>query len=94
MGKPGKPLEDLVKELPPGLRDEVRDFVEFLQSREQNMALGVPAFSWEGALRDLGSRYTSVDLQHLIARWRVEAPRTTDYEQRTLPGPYTEADKV
>jgi hypothetical protein len=72
MSNPTKPLEDLVKELPPGLRDEVRHFVEFLQSREQDMALGVPAFGWEGALRDLGSRYTSVDLQHLIARWRAE----------------------
>ena len=72
MSNPTKPLEDLVKELPPGLRDEVRDFVEFLLSREQNMARGVPAFSWEGALRDLGSQYTSVDLQHSVARWRAE----------------------
>ncbi len=67
-----KPLEDLVKELPPDLRDEVRDFVEFLLSREQNTVPGVPAFSWEGALSDLSSRYTSVGLQHLIARWRAE----------------------
>ena len=72
MSNPTKPLEDLVKELPPGLRDEVRDFVEFLLSREQNLAPGVAAFGWEGALKDLSSRYTSVDLQHLIARWRAE----------------------
>lgn len=67
-----KPLEDLLRELPPGLRDKVRDFVEFLLTKEQNRARGNPAFSWEGALEDLGSRYTSVDLQHLIARWRAE----------------------
>jgi hypothetical protein len=30
MSNPTKPLEDLVKELSPGLRDEVEDFVEFL----------------------------------------------------------------
>lgn len=67
-----KPIEDLVKELPPDLRNEVRDFVEFLLSREQNIGPGAAAFSWEGALRDLSTRYTSVDLQHLIAHWRVE----------------------
>jgi len=72
MSNPTKPLEDLVKELPPGLRDEVQHFVEFLLSKEQNTAHGVPAFTWEGALRDLSSQYTSVDLQHLIVRWRTE----------------------
>jgi len=72
MSNPTKPLDDLVKELSPDLRDEVRDFVEFLLSKEQNTAYGVPAFSWEGALRDLSSQYTSVDLQHLIVRWRTE----------------------
>jgi hypothetical protein len=72
MSNPTKPLEDLVKELPPALRDEVRDFVEFLLSKDQNMPPGVPAFSWEGALKDMSSRYTSVDLQHLIAQWRAE----------------------
>jgi hypothetical protein len=72
MSNPTKPLEDLVKELPPGLRDEVRHFVEFLLSKEQSTAHGVPAFGWEGALKDLNSQYTSVDLQHLIVRWRTE----------------------
>jgi len=30
MSNPTKPLEDLVKDLPPDLRDEAQDFVEFL----------------------------------------------------------------
>lgn len=30
-----------------------------------------PTFIWAGALKDLRARYTSVDLQHAIAKWRV-----------------------
>ncbi len=65
-------LEELVKVLPPHRQSEVRDFVEFLLTKEQNGARGNPAFKWEGALKDLGTQYTSVELQHLIARWRAE----------------------
>jgi len=72
MSNSTKPLEDLVKELPPALRDQVQHFVEFLLSQDQNVPPGVPAFSWAGALKDTSSRYSSVDLQHLIARWRTE----------------------
>jgi hypothetical protein len=72
MSNSTKPLEELVKELRPDLQDEVREFVEFLLSKDQNVPPVVPAFSWAGALKDMGSRCSSVDLQHLIARWRAE----------------------
>jgi hypothetical protein len=72
MSNTTKPLEDLVRGLPPALRDEVRDFVEFLLGKDQDTPRGIPAFGWEGALKDMSSRYTSVDLEHLIARWRTE----------------------
>ena len=30
-----------------------------------------PRFDWAGALKDLRARYTSVELQHKIAEWRI-----------------------
>lgn len=73
MNKQTKTLEELVKELPPELGDEVRDFVEFLLARQDSVPRGNPEFAWAGALRDLQDRYTAVDLQHQIARWRIQS---------------------
>ena len=39
-----KPLEVLVQELPPDMRDEVRDFVEFLLAKRGRN--GVPPRKW------------------------------------------------
>lgn len=72
MSKQIERLEDLVKKLPPDRQNEVRDFVEFLLARGQTETGGKPGFHWAGALKDLEHRYTSVELQHQIARWRAE----------------------
>jgi hypothetical protein len=64
------PLEEVVRELPPHLRDEVRDFAEFLltkQSRRPGRALRQ---DWAGALRDHRGRYTSLELQRHALEWR------------------------
>lgn len=66
-----KTLEDLVKQLPPHLQDEVRDFAEFLIERQANKPRRKPRFDWAGGLRDLRDEYTSVELQHKISKWRV-----------------------
>ncbi len=64
-------LEDLIKELPPELKDEVRDFARFLLDkkgrtarRERRLRL-----TWAGALRDYRDRYTSLDLQKKALQW-------------------------
>ena len=67
-----KPLEELVKELPPEFRKEVRDFVEFLLEKRSRQIRGKPKFDWAGALKDLRDQYTSVELQHKISDWRTE----------------------
>ncbi len=71
MNEPTRPLEELVKDLPPDRQDEVRDFVEFLLTKEQGRPRGKPTFAWAGALKELREDYTSVELQHEIARWRI-----------------------
>lgn len=68
-------LEMVVRELPPDLQAEVFDFAQFLldtkAKRNPPQARLKPTFQWAGALKDLRDQYTSVALQHAIARWRT-----------------------
>jgi len=66
-----KDIEDRIKELPPELRREVEDFVEFLVEKRGKRPRRKPAFGWAGVLKDLREQYTSVDLQHKISEWRI-----------------------
>lgn len=65
-------LEELVKQLPPELHQEVRDFVEFLLHKHAKPAQAKPNFEWAGALKDLREKYSSVELQHRIQEWRTD----------------------
>ena len=64
-------LKELIEKLPPELQEEVRDFVEFLLERRAMRPKRKPKFDWAGALRDLRDCYSSVELQHKIAEWRI-----------------------
>jgi len=66
-----KQIEELVKELPPHLQDEVRDFADFLVKKHANRPRRKPRFEWAGALAHLRDKYTSVELQHKINDWRI-----------------------
>lgn len=64
-------LKELTEKLPPELRQEVQDFVEFLLERRARRPKRKTRFEWAGALKDLRDRYTSVELQHKIAEWGI-----------------------
>jgi hypothetical protein len=72
MSEPSKTLEDMVREVPPEYREQLRDYVETLLARRSIEQPGKPQFVWAGALESLRDRYTSVELQHRIARWRAD----------------------
>jgi hypothetical protein len=65
-----KSLEELVRELPPDMAAEVRDFVEFLLSKQERRAGRSLQLDWAGALRDYREQYTSVELEHKALDWR------------------------
>ena len=67
-----KPLEELIQELPPVLRAEVRDFVEFLLAKRDRPGQRQLRQDWAEALKDNQQHYTSVDLQHRALEWRTE----------------------
>ena len=69
----------LIKDLPPNLQAEVRDFVEFLL-RKQARLTGQPLHQdWAGALREYRDQYTSVDLQHQALDWRGAGIKVPHY---------------
>lgn len=63
-------LQEMLRMLPPELQTEVRDFAAFLLERKVTPKHLPMKFQWEGALKDLRGRYTSVQLQHQIADLR------------------------
>ncbi len=65
-----KTLEEKIRELPPELRKEVEDFVEFLWEKRLKKPERRLRIRFRGALKDLSSQWTSsVELQHHILKW-------------------------
>jgi hypothetical protein len=71
MSEATKSLEEMVREVPAEYRDQLRSYVQSLLARGSVEQPGKPQFTWAGTLERLRDRYTSVDLQHRIARWRT-----------------------
>ena len=65
-----KPLDQLLKELPPESQAEVRNFVEALIERRQRKSNGYLRQSWAGALEDYREQFTSLELQKKSLDWR------------------------
>ena len=70
MNTTAKPLEELVRELPPDILAEVRDFVEFLLAKRSRRTGRRLQQNWAGALRQYKQQYTSLKLQHQALEWR------------------------
>ena len=62
-------LKDKIDRLPPELKKEVDDFVNFLLDKNKKKS-GDFKFDWAGALSELKDQYTSVELQHKISKLR------------------------
>ena len=65
-----KPLEELVKELPPDMRAEVREFVLLLLTKRDRRTSGTLRQDWAGALRESREQYTSLELERQALDWR------------------------
>jgi hypothetical protein len=65
-----KPLAELVEDLPPDKRTEVRDFVEFLLAKPRRRTGRILSQEWAGALRDYREQYSSLQLERQALVWR------------------------
>ena len=59
-----KPLEELIHELSPTQRAEVRDFVEFLLTKHERSTPRQLRQDWAEALKQEHAQLSAVDLQH------------------------------
>ncbi len=62
-------IEQLMKELPPDLQQEVEDFARFLLERKARKAGRKLRQNWAGALSDYRDQYTSLELQKKALEW-------------------------
>jgi hypothetical protein len=65
-----KPLDQLLKELPPESQAAVREFVESLIKKLQRKSSGHLRQSWAGGLEDYREQFTSLELQKKALDWR------------------------
>ncbi len=65
-----KTLEELIKELPPELRQELEDFAKFLLEKRRRTSGRRLRQDWAGALSDYRDQYTSLELQKKAMEWR------------------------
>lgn len=65
-----RPLSELVEELSPDARREVRDFVEFLISKHSRVSGNKLHQDWAGALREYRGEYSALELQKKALEWR------------------------
>jgi hypothetical protein len=64
-----KPLEQIIKELPPDLQQEVLDFAEFLMNRAKPPKQQHLRLSWMGGLREFRDQFTALELQKKALEW-------------------------
>jgi len=64
-----KKIEELIKELPPELRQEVRDFAQFLLDTKIHRKQKKLRLTWAGGLREFRDEFTSLELQKKALEW-------------------------
>ena len=63
-------IEEMIKELPPELQQEVEDFVAFLLTKRVRQPARAFSLNWRGTLQQERKQHTSVELQHkLLDNW-------------------------
>lgn len=65
-----KSIEEMIRELPPELRREVEDFIQFLLEKRVRKTGRRLRQDWAGALGDFRDQYTSLELQKRALEWR------------------------
>ena len=62
-------IEDMVKDLPPELRQEVEDFVRFLIEKRKRRGVRKLRMDWAGGLKEFKGKFTALELQKKALTW-------------------------
>jgi hypothetical protein len=64
-----KSLEELIKELPPQLQNEVREYAQYLVDTKVKPKRKYLRMDWAGGLREYRDQFTSLQLQKKALEW-------------------------
>jgi hypothetical protein len=64
-----KTLEELIKELPPQLQNEVREYAQYLVDTKAKPKRKYLRMDWAGGLREYRDQFTSLQLQKKALEW-------------------------
>ena len=62
-------IEEVMKQLPPYLQQEVLDFAQYLLDTKVRRKQKKLRMTWAGALREFRAQYTSLELQKKALEW-------------------------
>jgi hypothetical protein len=62
-------IEDMLRELPRELQDEVHDFIQFLVEKKVHRKQPRLRMTWAGGLREFRDQFTSLELQKKSLGW-------------------------
>jgi hypothetical protein len=65
-----KSLEELLKELPLQLQNEVREYAQYLVDTKVKPKRKYLRMDWAGGLKEFRGQYTSLELQKKALEWR------------------------
>jgi hypothetical protein len=65
-----KTFDELIKELPPELQQEVQDFARFLFETRVRSRRAKLRMNWAGGLSEFREQFTSLELQKKALEWR------------------------
>lgn len=64
-------IEDKIKDLPPDLKEEAIDFIDFLIHKKKNRKKSTPKLDWIGGLKEFKHKFTAMELQKKALEWRI-----------------------
>jgi hypothetical protein len=67
-----KSLEELLKELPLQLQNEVREYAQYLVDTKVKPKRKYLRMDWAGGLKEFRGQYTSLELQKKALEWRED----------------------
>lgn len=63
-------IEEKLQKLPPDLKEQAMDFIEFLISKSKRQSRKTPTLEWIGGLEEYKEKYTALELQKKALEWR------------------------
>lgn len=62
-------IDDMIKSLPPELKQEVKNYIEYLSHKHYHQKHDKLSLSWAGGLKKYRDKYTALELEEKALEW-------------------------